>query len=129
MSFCVVSGAMTCCSMGMTPSVLNVLPQARCLSGSRPVATIMDNVPMVNVMPFGMCRSLLNPAVASATAAAWGVLTPMPCMPVVPAPWVPGSPTVLVGGKPALNNSSKLMCAYAGIISITNPAVINVQVP
>ncbi len=128
MSFCVVSGAMMTCSMGMTPSTLNVLPIARCLSNSRPVATITDNVPMVNVMPFGLCRSLLNPTVATATKAA-GTLTPMPCIPVTVAPWVPGSPTVLVGGKPALNNSSKLMCAYAGMISIVNPGVMNVQVP
>lgn len=84
---------------------------------------------MVNVVPFGMCRSPLNPTVAAATAAAAGVLTPMPCIPVIPAPWVPGAPTVLVGGKPALDNRSKLMCAYAGVISITNPGVMNVQVP
>lgn len=30
-----------------------------------PVATIMDHVPMKNVMPFGMCQSMANPAVAA----------------------------------------------------------------
>ncbi len=89
----------------------------------------MDNIPIVNIMPFGMCRSLLNPTVAYATAQNFGRLMPMPCIPVTPAPWIPGSPTVLVGGKPALNNSSKLMCAYAGVISITNPGEMNVQLP
>lgn len=128
MAFCVCGGAMTACSFGMAPSTLNVLPVARVLSAT-PVATIMDNVPMVNVMPFGMCTNPANPAVASATAAAMGVLTPMPCIPVIPGPWAPGSPTVLIGGKPALNNTSKLMCAYGGIIQITNPAVTNIQVP
>ncbi len=128
MSFCVVSGAMTFCSMGMSPSTLNVLPVARCLAGSRPVATITDNIPMVNVMSFGLCRSPLNPEVMTATTAAGGVLVPMPCIPVTVAPWIPGSPTVLVGGKPALNNSCKLMCAYAGTISIMNPGVMNVEV-
>lgn len=128
MSFCVCGGATLTCSFGMTPSVLNVLPVARVVS-TTPVATIMDNVPMVNILPFGMCRSLANPAVASATAAAMGVLTPMPCVPVIPAPWVPGSPTVLIGGKPALNNTCKLMCAFAGVIQITNPATTNIQVP
>ncbi len=128
MGFCVCGGAMLACSFGMAPSALNVLPAARVVSGT-PLATIMDNVPMVNIMPFGMCSSMANPTVASATAAAMGVLTPMPCIPVIPAPWVPGSPTVLIGGKPALNNSSKLMCAYAGVISVTNPATMNIQVP
>ena len=128
MSFCVCGGAMLTCSFGMAPSVLNVLPVARVVS-TTPLATIMDNVPLVNVMPFGMCQNPANPAVAAATAAAMGVLTPMPCIPVIPGPWIPGSPTVLIGGKPALNNTCKLMCAYGGVIQITNPATTNIQVP
>ena len=128
MSFCVCGGAMLTCSFGMAPSVLNVLPVARVVSNT-PLATIMDNVPLVNVMPFGMCQNPANPAVAAATAAAMGVLTPMPCIPVIPGPWIPGSPTVLIGGKPARNNTCKLMCAYGGVIQITNPATTNIQVP
>ena len=118
---------MLACSFGMAPSTMNVLPAARVMS-AMPLATIMDNVPMVNIMPFGMCSSLANPTVASATAAALGVLTPMPCVPVIAGPWAPGSPTVLIGGKPALNNSSKLMCAYGGVIQISNPGTTNIQV-
>ena len=127
MGFCVCGGAVLACSFGMAPSTMNVLPAARVMS-AMPLATIMDNVPMVNVMPFGMCSSLANPTVASATAAALGVLTPMPCVPVIAGPWAPGSPTVLIGGKPALNNSSKLMCAYGGVIQISNPGTTNIQV-
>ena len=127
MGFCVCGGAMLNCSFGMTPSVMNVLPAARVMS-KMALATVMDNIPMVNIMPFGMCRSLMNPTVAAATAAAMGTLTPMPCNPLIPAPWVPGSPTVLIGGKPALNNSCKLNCAYGGIISINNPGTMNIQV-
>lgn len=111
----------------MAPSVLNVLPAARVMS-SMALATIMDQVPMVNIQTFGMCSSMANPTVAAATAAAFGALTPMPCVPIIPAPWTPGSPTVLIGGKPALNNSSRLMCAYGGVISITNPGNITIQV-
>ena len=68
-------------------------------------------------------------AEAAATAAAFGVLTPMPCIPVIPAPWSPGSPTVLVGNTPALNQSSKTICAYGGVIQITNPGTTNIQIP
>ncbi len=128
MGFAVLGGAMMLCSFGMAPSTLNVLPEAR-VTSAMPVAGIMDNVPLVNIMPFGMCQCPANPTVAAATAAAMGVLTPMPCIPVIPGPWFPGSPTVLVGGKPALNNSCKLMCAYGGVIQITNPGTINIQVP
>ena len=84
---------------------------------------------MVNILPFGMCNSIANRTVASATAAAMGVLTPMPCIPVTVAPWVPGSPTVLIGNMPALNNNSKLMCTWAGVIQITNPGQTQTQVP
>lgn len=127
MGFAVFGGAALQCTFGMAPSVLNVLPAARVVSGM-PMAMIMDQAPMVNIMPFGMCSSLANPTVAAATAAALGALTPMPCIPVIPAPWTPGSPTVLVGGKPCLNQTSKCMCAYGGVISIQNPGTTSVQV-
>ena len=57
----------------------------------------MDDIPMTNIMPFGMCQSLGESEVAAATTAALGVLTPMPCIPNTPAPWVPGAPTVMLG--------------------------------
>jgi len=116
----VCAGAMMMCSFGVAPSSLVVLPVNRTMTGA-PAANIMDNKPMVNIPPFGMCSSPANPMVAAATAAALGVLTPMPCIPVTAAPWVPGSPTVLIGNMPALNNSSKLMCNWGGVIQINVP--------
>lgn len=128
MGMCVCMGAMCACSFGAAPSALVVTPENKTVS-SMPLATIMDNVPLKNIMPFGMCSSLANPTVASATAAALGVLTPMPCVPVVTAPWAPGSPTVLIANKPALNQTSRAICTWGGIIQITNPGVTNIQVP
>lgn len=124
----VCAGATLQCSFGAAPSALVVLPANRTLT-TTPAANIMDHVPMMNVMPFGMCSSMANPTVAAATAAALGVLTPMPCVPVTPAPWVVGAPTVLIGNMPALNNSSKLMCAWAGVIQIVNPGQTTVMIP
>ena len=128
MAIAVSMGAMMQCSFGTGPSTL-VVPAPTVVAEGPPAANIVDNKPFANIPPFIMCTSLANPAVASATAAALGVLTPMPCTPVIPGPWVPGAPTVLLRGMPALNNSSKLMCAYAGVIQITNPQVKKVQVP
>jgi Domain of unknown function (DUF4280) len=128
MGMMVCMGAMVQCSFGAAPSSLVVLPANRVLTGT-PAATIMDNIPMTNILPFGMCSSLANPEVASETAAALGVLTPAPCVPVIPAPWVVGSPTVMIANFPALNDSAKLMCAWGGVIQINNPGEFTVQVP
>ncbi|MGI4792319.1 MAG: DUF4280 domain-containing protein [Janthinobacterium lividum] len=125
----VCNGAVTACTFGLAPSTLIVLPINRVLTSSQPAATIMDHVPMVNITPFGMCMAPANPAVITATAAALGVLTPMPCVPVTPAPWVPGSPTVLEGNFPVLNNTSQLMCVWAGVITITVPGQFTEMVP
>ncbi|MDE7275223.1 MAG: DUF4280 domain-containing protein [Lachnospiraceae bacterium] len=128
MGFAVCGGAMCACSFGVAPSALMVAPENKVMT-TMPIATIMDNVPLKNIMPFGMCSSPANPQVAAATAAALGVLTPMPCIPVTSAPWTPGCPKVLIANKPALNHSSKLMCNWGGVIQITNPGVMNIQIP
>jgi hypothetical protein len=129
MGIAVAMGAQMMCTFGVAPSNLIVLPKNKVLAESKPAANIMDNIPIMNVPPFGMCMSLANPTVAAATAAALGVLTPMPCVPVIAAPWAPGSPTVLIANMPALNNSSKLMCNWAGVISILNPGLTKEMVP
>jgi len=117
----VCNGALLKCSMGLAPSTFVVLPINRELTSNQPAANIMDHIPMLNVMPFGMCRSPSNPVVIAATAAALGTPTPAPCIPATPAPWVPGSPTVLLANMPALNDTSKLNCIWAGIIEVTMP--------
>ena len=80
MGFGVFGGATLMCSFGAAPSTLMVLPTSRVM-GKMPMATIMDQVPLVNILPFGMCSSMANPTVAAATAAKLGVMTPMRCDP------------------------------------------------
>ena len=125
----VCSGAQLMCSFGMAPSSLVVLPLNKSMSSTMPSANIMDNKPMVNILPFGMCMSIANPMVAAATSAAMGVLTPMPCIPMTTAPWAPGSPTMILGGMPALNITSKLMCNWAGVIQIIQPGQMTKMIP
>ena len=120
-----VMTAMCTCSFGMTPCPLTVTSTQTVMMSKQPAATIMDN----KFPTFGMCSSLANPTVASATAAALGVLTPMPCVPVTAAPWVPGAPTVLVNKKPLLNNTSKLMCAWGGVIQAAMTPAMTVKTP
>lgn len=124
-----VMTASLACTFGAAPSDLTVLPVNRTTCGKQVAANIMDHVPVVNILPFGMCCAPTNPEVAAATAAALGVLTPMPCVPVTPAPWVPGAPTVLLGDMPVLDNMSKLMCTWLGVISIVSPGQVTTTVP
>lgn len=128
MAIQVCMGAMLQCSFGVAPSSLVVLPSNRTLT-TTPAATIMDHAPLVNILPFGMCSSPANPVVIAATAAALGVLTPMPCVPATAAPWIVGAPTVLIGNMPALDNNSKLMCNWGGVIQIVNPGQTTVMIP
>jgi hypothetical protein len=124
----VCAGANLQCSFGVAPSPLTVLPVNKVMTGT-PAANIMDHAPLVNVMPFGMCNSPSNPMVAAATAAALGVLTPMPCIPATAAPWMPGAATVMLGNMPALNSDSKLMCNWGGVIQVVVPGQFTVMIP
>lgn len=117
----VTASATLKCSFGVVPSTLVVLPTNRVIASGKPAATIMDHIPMTNIMPFGMCNSLTNPQVAAATSAALGVLTPQPCIPVTSSPWMPGSPTVIINKFPVLNSTSTCMCNWLGVITIIEP--------
>ena len=124
----VCTGALMQCTFGMAPSTFNATPRP-VMTSNMVAGVITDNIPMMNVPPFGMCSSPSNPTVAAATAAALGVLTPMPCIPMLPAPWVPGAPTVLITNIPALDNTCKLMCAWGGVISINFAGQVTHQIP
>jgi len=123
-----VSTAALLCSFGMAPAALNVLPLRRVLIEGKPATTIEDFVPMLNIPPFGMCISLANPTVATATAAALGVLTPMPCIPVPVGPWKPPAPTTLIGGVPAVCLGATCNCSWGGIITVTFPGTVHTMV-
>jgi hypothetical protein len=128
MAMHVCTGATLMCSFGAAPSTFVATPKT-VQTNMMDAGNIMDNKPMANIMPFGTCMSLANPTVASATAAALGVLTPMPCIPAIAAPWAPGAPTVLVSNMPALNDTSKLMCNWGGVIQVTVPGQFKEMIP
>ena len=123
----ITSGAVMTCSFGAAPVPLTVLPINRVLAGGTPAANIADHLPIANVAPFGLCSAPANPVVATATAAALGVLTPMPCVPMTAAPWMPGAQQVLIGGLPALHSGCTLACSWGGVIQFAAPAQVTVQ--
>lgn len=129
MGIVAVTGAQCMCTFGTLPCSLQATSQATVLAEGKPVATIQDMKPYVNLQPFGMCTSLANPTVAAATAAALGVLTPQPCTMVPAGTWVSPNPKIMTGGCPCLTNEATLMCGFgAGTIRITMPGQTKVLV-
>lgn len=118
----VITGASLMCPFGTAPSVFNATSQTKVLTEGKPLGTIKDVAANVNIPPFGMCTSMANPQVASATAAALGVLTPQPCMPTAAGTWTPVKPNIIIGGIPCLCSDAQLICMNGGgVIKITNP--------
>ncbi|WP_449433515.1 DUF4280 domain-containing protein [Pseudomonas putida] len=121
----VVHGALLRCPFALPPGItsLVVLPTQRLASSTVPVATILDHQPLLNIPSFGMCSSPSNPAVIAASGA------PVPCLPITPAPWVPGSAIALLGNVPQLNDCSCCTCMNGGVISIAFAGQSTVQIP
>lgn len=113
----VCTGASLACSMGAAPATFAATGAS--VSTASPVGVVTDTT-MASIPGFGMCSSLANPQVASATSAAQGVLTPQPCLPVIVSPWSPGSSRVTVQGVPALDDSSQCSCGWGGSITVTS---------
>jgi hypothetical protein len=120
----VCAGAQIQCTAGTIPSTLIVAATTGTAAGVQPLATINDHLPMTNIPPFGLCMSPANPAVATATAAAQGVLTPQPCTPMTTAPWSPGSISTLLLSMPAVLDVSRCLCTYGGVVSVLSPGQV-----
>lgn len=101
MALHVCNGATLKCSLGTTTSTMAVFPLHRMLTNGQPAANINDHVPLLNIMPFGVCQ-----------------LTRLPCVPATPAPWIIGAPTAILDNLPLLDDSSILNCVLAGIIQV-----------
>lgn len=114
----VCSGATMRCTKGTSQAKLTVLPSRTVWLTGQPMANISDHLTMVNLAPFGRCRSLGFPATASATAAHHGHLTPMPCMHNTPFPWMNGKDDYVIKDDCALLKSSACSCMWGGTISL-----------
>lgn len=116
---CVVTGAMMTCTMGAAPGTFTG-GCTKVFVTQKPAGTVSDTAMGKNIAPFGMCMSMANPAVAAATAAALGVLTPQPCTPNVAGMWTPGATKVKFESKAALLQTDQATCAFGGTIMVSN---------
>jgi len=121
----VVHGARLECSMGEFSSNLKVSSKHRVKLNGKYKANIGDCKPLVNVQPFGTCRSLVHPDAATATALAADAgsddeLTPppTPCTPACSV-WIPTKTDCFLDGMPPLMSTDKAICPLgAGVISV-----------
>jgi hypothetical protein len=120
MSLVVVSGASCQCTFGLAPSCFQATTAVTERIDGKVVGTVMDGAPIQNIKPFGVCITLSNPAVAAATAAALGVLTPQPCIPVTQK-WTGASTTMKADGQAVITQNSTCTCSYGGVITVSNP--------
>lgn len=129
MSMQTIQTALLRCIFGNAPSPLMVLPINKYICVMGPGANMLDSKPFLNVLPFGMCISPGNPMFIAATAAALGVPTPVPCIPMTTNPWVPPNPTVVVGTAPAISKTAMLMCNWGGLIMQQTPGEFMTKLP
>lgn len=114
------------CSFGTVPDTLIVLPDGNVVLEGMLAGNMLDIIPFANIPGFVMCISLGNPEVDAATIAAMGVLTPMPCTPMTFEPWITEDVTVLFTDQPALDQTSLLICDFAGLIIVDEPGNFSV---
>jgi len=100
-------------AFGSTPSVLTILPKGK-FACQQLVGTMLDNIPLANIFPFGTCSAPTNPVVI----AAFG--SPVPYIPVTVTPWTMASKKIIANNVPVITKSSKLLCLYAGVISVSH---------
>ncbi|MFM7042568.1 MAG: DUF4280 domain-containing protein [Planctomycetaceae bacterium] len=121
------TGSMCLCNKGIAPMPLAAGVPTVMASGT-PSFNKLNATPLEAVPSFTMCTSTSNPEVAAATSAAMGVLTPMPCVPVIPTMQWSGTSTVVnIAGQPAVTDKSSITCQWGGTIKIITTANLTVK--
>ena len=124
---CVCMGAKLKCSFGAGPKNMMVLPIARVINSKiKSIAGQLDIIPILNIPPFGQCKSPINP-MNWKMAGPIPVFVPSSCLPIPVAPWSPVAKKLKIGGKPAMLQTSKTMCIWLGKITVDKPGLTNVQ--
>ena len=123
---CVCKGAKLKCSFGEEPKEMTILPIGLSVQGN-PVATAMDLIPFLNIPAVGKCKSPANPM-------NWKIVGPAPvfipssCIPIPIMLWNPAAEQTKIAGFPAMLETSKTMCIWAGSIEVDELAIKNVEV-
>ena len=125
---CVCNGAKIKCSFGSGPKSMVVLPISRTTTQmAKPLANQLDMIPFLNIPAFGQCKSPLNP-MNWKMAGPVPVFVPSSCIPVPVMPWSPVATKTKIGKQPALLETSKTMCVWAGSIQFDDPGTKKIEI-
>ena len=115
------------CTFGSGSKDMMVLPIGMANNAmSKPLATKMDFIPMLNIPAFGNCKSPANP-MNWKMAGPVPVFVPSSCIPIPVMPWSSPATKMKIKGNNALLATSKTMCVWAGSITVDKPGLTNVQ--
>lgn len=112
----ICEGDVFTCTEGMLSCKMNVTSQHEVTIQGKKIATKNDAA-INNLSGFGKCRTMQNPLVAAATAAANGVLQPQKCIPVFINGWN-NTKNAEINGISILNVNSVIKCVYGGRITV-----------
>lgn len=96
--------AMIKCSAGAVPLPILAPVTHGVTSQNKPLLNANDHIPMMNIMPFGVCKNKPVPPPGNI------------CVPITPLAWQKGDTHCFVGGAPALTKDSCLTCMLGGSI-------------
>lgn len=107
MGIIAVTGSLLSCSEGEIPVAFETQASSPILIDGLAIGQIVDNIPGANIGMFGICRRLSEES-----------LFPVPCSYMPASIWIPGDPTVIIGGVPVLSAPNQLICAVGGVINL-----------
>lgn len=93
------------CSAGTVPLPIQLPMGHGVTSKDMALLNANDHVPMLNIMPFGICKN--KPVLPPGANV---------CIPVTPMAWRDGDTHCFVSGAPALTKDSCLTCMMGGTI-------------
>lgn len=99
----VVTGATLCCTQGLVSSPLVAQSEPSANTSGRTMATVDDFLPVVNILPFGLCTA-----------------TGLPCVPITTSRWTCQS-NICIGDRGILRDDGTLACMIGGTIFIVDP--------
>lgn len=125
MTFTMAMGTLRKCIFGLVPTPFLPIPSN--VFTVEPVGSMLDIIPFLNVMTFGICITPTNPMVDAIMIASLGTVDFAPCIPIPIIPKTPAAYNVLRDGIPMAQIESFDLCLWGGLIMTIAPSQFEVM--